>query len=101
MINKKNAGISKIIGYDIAQMFISYLNNHGKNSKYQDKQVDAILNDMIAVLEKHQAPVDLSLVVLGNMVTNLLVSSVGTNQRIALANAFSEALLNSVNKQKS
>ncbi|MFK3557576.1 YejL family protein [Pasteurella multocida] len=72
-----------------------------KNSKYQDKQVDAILNDIIAVLEKHQAPVDLSLVVLGNMVTNLLVSSVGTNQRIALANAFSEALLNSVNKQKS
>ncbi|HED4420354.1 TPA: YejL family protein [Pasteurella multocida] len=72
-----------------------------KNSKYQDKQVDAILNDMIAVLEKHQAPVDLSLVVLGNMVTNLLVNSVGTNQRIALANAFSEALLNSVNKQKS
>ncbi|APB79413.1 TPA: YejL family protein [Pasteurella multocida] len=72
-----------------------------KNSKYQDKQVDAILNDMIAVLEKHQAPVDLSLVVLDNMVTNLLVSSVGTNQRIALANAFSEALLNSVNKQKS
>ncbi|HDR1053343.1 YejL family protein [Pasteurella multocida] len=72
-----------------------------KNSKYQDKQVDAILNDMIAVLEKHQAPVDLSLVVLGNMVTNLLVSSVGTNQRIALANAFSEALLNSINKQKS
>ncbi|HDR1414585.1 TPA: YejL family protein [Pasteurella multocida] len=72
-----------------------------KNSKYQDKQVDAILNDMIAVLEKHQAPVDLSLVVLGNMVTNLLVSSVGTNQRIALAHAFSEALLNSVNKQKS
>ncbi|HDR1062449.1 YejL family protein [Pasteurella multocida] len=72
-----------------------------KNSKYQDKQVDAILNDMIAVLEKHQAPVDLSLVVLGNMVTNLLVSCVGTNQRIALANAFSEALLNSVNKQKS
>ncbi|HDR1204652.1 YejL family protein [Pasteurella multocida] len=72
-----------------------------KNSKYQDKQVDAILNDMIAVLEKHQAPVDLSLVILGNMVTNLLVSSVGTNQRIALANAFSEALLNSVNKQKS
>lgn len=72
-----------------------------KNSKYQDKQVDAILNDMIAVLERHQAPVDLSLVILGNMVTNLLVSSVGTNQRIALANAFSEALLNSVNKQKS
>ncbi|AKD38209.1 YejL family protein [Pasteurella sp. P03HT] len=72
-----------------------------KNSKYQDKQVDAILNDMIAVLEKHHAPVDLSLVVLGNMVTNLLMSSVGTAQRTALANAFSDALLNSINDKKS
>lgn len=66
------------------------------NSKFQDKQVDAILNDMIAVLEKHQAPVDLSLVVLGNMVTNLLTSSVGKNQQQALAQAFSDALMNSV-----
>ncbi|EIJ67250.1 MULTISPECIES: YejL family protein [Pasteurellaceae] len=66
------------------------------HSKYQDKQVDAILNDMIQVLEKHKAPVDLSLIVLGHMVTNLLTSSVGTNQRTALAQAFSDALLNSV-----
>ena len=66
------------------------------NSKFQDKQVDAILNDMIAVLEKHQAPVDLSLVVLGNMVTNLLTSSVGKNQQQALAQAFSDALMNSI-----
>ncbi|SPY32659.1 YejL family protein [Pasteurella canis] len=72
-----------------------------KNSKYQDKQIDVILNDMIAVLEKHQAPVDLSLVVLGNMVTNLLVSSVGINQRTALARAFSDALLHSVSDKKS
>ena len=66
------------------------------NSKFQDKQVDAILNDMIAVLEKHQAPVDLSLIVLGNMVTNLLTSSMGKSQQQALAKAFSNALMNSV-----
>lgn len=66
------------------------------NSKFQDKQVDAILNDMIAVLEKHQAPVDLSLIVLGNMVTNLLTSSVGKSQQQALAKAFSDALMNSI-----
>ncbi|QIM69125.1 MULTISPECIES: YejL family protein [Basfia] len=66
------------------------------NSKYQDKQVDEILKDIIEVLEKHKAPVDLSLVVLGNMVTNLLTSSVGANQRTVLAQAFSDALLNSV-----
>ncbi|WP_439239795.1 YejL family protein [Lonepinella sp. BR2474] len=70
------------------------------NSKYQDKQVDAILNEMIAVLEKHQAPVDLSLMVLGNMVTNLLISSVGVQQQQALAQAFSEALINSVKPTK-
>ena len=67
-------------------------------SKYQDKQIDAILNDMIAVLEKHQAPLDLSLIVLGNMTTNLLTGSLGKQQQKVLA--FSEALLNSINTAK-
>lgn len=69
-------------------------------SKYQDKQIDAILNDMIAVLEKHQAPLDLSLIVLGNMTTNLLTGSLGKQQQKVLAKAFSEALLNSINTAK-
>ena len=69
-------------------------------SKYQDKQIDAILNDMIAVLEKHQAPLDLSLIVLGNMTTNLLTGSFGKQQQKVLAQAFSEALLNSINTAK-
>lgn len=69
-------------------------------SKYKDKQIDAILNDMIAVLEKHQAPLDLSLIVLGNMTTNLLTGSLGKQQQKVLAQAFSEALLNSINTAK-
>ncbi|RKW38826.1 MAG: DUF1414 domain-containing protein [Moraxella sp.] len=69
-------------------------------SKYQDKQIDAILNDIIAVLEKHQAPLDLSLIVLGNMTTNLLTGSLGKQQQKVLAQAFSEALLNSINTAK-
>lgn len=69
-------------------------------SKYQDKQIDAILNDMIAVLEKHQAPLGLSLIVLGNMTTNLLTGSLGKQQQKVLAQAFSEALLNSINTAK-
>ena len=69
-------------------------------SKYQDKQIDAILNDMIAVLEKHQAPLDLSLIVLGNMTTNLLTGNLGKQQQKVLAQAFSEALLNSINTEK-
>ena len=69
------------------------------NSKYQDKHVDAVINDMIAVLEKHQAPLDLSLMVLGNMVTNLLNAQVGESQRVALAQVFSQALMDSVKIQ--
>jgi len=69
-------------------------------SKYQDKQIDAILNDIVAVLEKHQAPLDLSLIVLGNMTTNLLTGNLGKQQQKVLAQAFSEALLNSINTAK-
>ena len=69
-------------------------------SKYQDKQIDAILNDMIAVLEKHQAPLDFSLIVLGNMTTNLLTGSVGKQQQQVLAQAFADALLNSIKTAK-
>ena len=69
-------------------------------SKYQDKQIDAILNDMIAVLEKHQAPLDLSLIVLGNMTTNLLTGSVGKQQQQVLAQAFADAILNSIKTAK-
>ncbi|MBD4687916.1 DUF1414 domain-containing protein, partial [Xanthomonas citri pv. citri] len=52
---------------------------------------------LIAILEKHKAPVDLSLMALGNMVTNILLENVQTEaQRLALAEAFSNALKNSL-----
>ncbi|SUT92302.1 YejL family protein [Actinobacillus lignieresii] len=66
-------------------------------SKYQSKQFDALSGDLIAILEKHKVPVDLSLMALGNMVTNILLENVQTEaQRLALAEAFSNALKNSL-----
>ncbi|WGE36589.1 YejL family protein [Actinobacillus genomosp. 1] len=66
-------------------------------SKYQSKQFEALSGDLIAILEKHKAPVDLSLMALGNMVTNILLENVQTEaQRLALAEAFSNALKNSL-----
>ena len=59
-----------------------------QHSKYSDGQVNAIINDMISVLETHKAPVDLSLIALGNMASNLLTTSVPAAQREALAQAF-------------
>ncbi|OBW93769.1 DUF1414 domain-containing protein [Gallibacterium genomosp. 3] len=66
------------------------------HSKYSNKEIEALMNEMISTLEKHQAPIDLSLIVLGDMVSNLLLSSVKESQRLPLAKAFSQALLNSL-----
>ena len=67
-----------------------------QHSKYSDGQVNAIINDMISVLETHKAPVDLSLIALSNMASNLLTTSVPAAQREALAQAFANSLMNSV-----
>lgn len=67
-------------------------------SKYQDKQLEALLNDLIVTLEKHKAPVDLSLMALGNMVTNILSTNVKNPiQQQGLAEAFCTALKDSLN----
>lgn len=65
-------------------------------SKYSDAQLRVIINDMIAVLESHKAPVDLSLIALGNMASNLLTTSVPKSQQEALAQAFANSLINAV-----
>lgn len=66
-------------------------------SKYQDAQLDALLNDLIITLEKHKSPVDLSLMALGNMVTNILRTNIANPaSQKALADAFCEALQHSL-----
>lgn len=66
-------------------------------SRYSDEHVEQLLNEMLNVLEKHKAPTDLSLMVLGNMVTNLIITSIAPAQRQAIANSFARALQSSVN----
>lgn len=86
---------SEKICYHNATFFV-YFNTMATHSKYSNKQIELLMNEMIGILEKQQAPVDLSLIVLGDMVSNLLLSSVQENKRIELAEAFSQALLNSL-----
>ena len=66
-------------------------------SRYSDEQVEQLLAELLNVLEKHKAPTDLSLMVLGNMVTNLINTSVAPAQRQAIAKSFAQALQSSVN----
>ena len=65
-------------------------------SRYSDEHVEQLLNEMLNVLE-NKAPTDLSLMVLGNMVTNLINTSIAPAQRQAIANSFARALQSSVN----
>jgi len=66
-------------------------------SRYSDEHVEQMLSELLNVLEKHKAPTDLSLMVLGNMVTNLINTSVAPAQRQAIAKSFAQALQSSVN----
>ncbi|WP_367143839.1 YejL family protein [Pantoea stewartii] len=67
-----------------------------QSSRYSDQRVEQLLAEMAQVLQKGQAPTDLSLMVLGNMVTNLINSDVAPAQRRALARSFADALQASV-----
>lgn len=69
-------------------------------SRYSDEHVEQLLSELANVLEKHKAPTDLSLMVLGNMVTNLINTSVAPAQRQAIAKSFAQALQSSVADDK-
>ncbi|EAB2653363.1 DUF1414 domain-containing protein [Salmonella enterica] len=69
-------------------------------SRYSDEHVEQLLSEMLSVLEKHKVPTDLSLMVLGNMVTNLINTSVAPAQRQAIANSFARALQSSISEDK-
>ncbi|GGP56209.1 MULTISPECIES: YejL family protein [Shewanella] len=65
-------------------------------SKYTNTQVEALISEMLAVLAKHQAPTDLSLMVLGNCVTHLLDKKVPNESRQQVAEQFAKALTQSI-----
>lgn len=67
-------------------------------SRYSDEHVERLLSELANVLEKHKTPTDLSLMVLGNMVTNLINTSVAPAQRQAIARSFAQALQSSVDE---
>ncbi|MFS2224476.1 YejL family protein [Pantoea sp. B65] len=71
-----------------------------QSSRYSDERVEKLLAELVQVLEKNQTPTDLSLMVLGNMVTNLINTSVAPAQRRVLARSFADALQASVREDK-
>ncbi|WP_054676242.1 YejL family protein [Parasalinivibrio latis] len=65
-------------------------------SKYSDQQFEQILTDMVEVLEKHHTSTDLSLMIVGNLATNIINSDIPAPQRKEIAEKFAQALVKSV-----
>ncbi|GAB3519961.1 hypothetical protein BIT28_10070 [Photobacterium proteolyticum] len=65
-------------------------------SKYTNKKVEQIIDDVFDVLEKHDASAELALMIVGNIATNVINADVPASQRKAIAEKFSQALLSSI-----
>ena len=69
-------------------------------SKYTDEQVEKILAEVGAVLEKHAASPELTLMIAGNIATNVLNQQVAASQRKVIAEKFAQALISSLEMPK-
>lgn len=69
-------------------------------SKYNDDQIELILTEIAAVLDKNGANSELTLMIAGNMATNVLNNDVPATQRKAIADKFAQALLSSLEESK-
>ncbi|BCK20516.1 YejL family protein [Vibrio cholerae] len=65
-------------------------------SKYSDEHVESILTEIAAVLNKHNASPELTLMVVGNIATNVINQNVATAQRKVIAEKFAQALVSSL-----
>ena len=68
-----------------------------QQSKYTDSQFETLMNDIVFALEKNQATRDLSLMALGNVITNIFLHQVNESQRKKMAEQFTQVLLKSIN----
>ena len=62
------------------------------HSKYSNQQVEQVINELLAVLVKHNATVDLSLMCLGNVTSHLISENVPASQQQQIIASFSQAL---------
>lgn len=66
------------------------------NSKYSDAQVEQVLQDLLAVLTRHEANVELSLMCLGNAASHIIDHSVSKGQKQQVVETFAKALKASI-----
>ncbi|MFC3915015.1 DUF1414 domain-containing protein [Pseudaeromonas sharmana] len=65
-------------------------------SKFTNEQVESLVNELLLVLEKRDASLELSLLAIGNLATHLLNDRLPPAQRSQIAASFATALQQSV-----
>ncbi|WP_462158102.1 YejL family protein [Pseudoalteromonas sp. GB56] len=65
-------------------------------SKYKNEEVEQLVDQLIAVLANKNAPVDLSLMCLGNTITHIIKEHVPEAKRTSVAQNFANALTDSI-----
>lgn len=69
-------------------------------SKYPSEKIEQILQEVMTLLDNHEAPNDLALMILGNAATSIINDRVHPSQRQKLAESFGKVLINSVEVPK-
>ena len=69
-------------------------------SKYSNKKIETILDEVMAVLHQNDVSVDLSLMVLGNAITHVINSQVPVSKRAEISDKFVKALAVSINSKE-
>lgn len=67
-----------------------------QNSRYSNDEFEALMNEVLLTLEKKDVSRDLSLMVLGNVITHILNTQVAEGDREAMAQQFASVLVKSV-----
>ncbi|MDO6565943.1 DUF1414 domain-containing protein [Alteromonas sp. 1_MG-2023] len=67
-----------------------------QNSRYTNAEFENLMNKVILTLEENDAGRDLSLMVLGNVITHILQTQVSPDKREAMADQFANVLKKSV-----
>ena len=65
-------------------------------SKYSNEQIESLVNELLSVLQRHKAPVDLSLIAIGNMATHVITERLPVAQQASIADSIASALMQSV-----
>ena len=65
-------------------------------SKYSNQQIETILHELVAVLDKHKVSTDLALICLGDLAANIVKQRIPPAQQAVLVEKFNTAFRQSV-----